>query len=829
MSGRAGLESGLRDARLALRVLRRSPMFTFASAGTLALAIGATTAIYTVVQAVLLRPSPFPDPDRLVMLWETDRASGTVREPASWPDVVDFSERSRALAEVGSMVGIDAMVGGDDGVGRLSGLAVTPGFLEAVGVQPLVGRSFAADDFASGGGGPAILLGEGYWRSALDADPDVVGRSLTVNDAPAEVVGVLPREADLGVNQIHQRADYSAPFAGGEVAIWFALLPDGDGFPRSTHPFLTVARLAPGVAVADAQTELSGIAADLESVYPENQNRGVNVASFSEEVFGPVRAALRVLLGAVLVVLLIACANVANLLLARTVTRSREVSLRRAIGAGTAQLRRQFLVEAAMLTGLGTLAGIGLAYVSLDALLAVAPADIPRLATARIDGAVLALPIGLGLAITLVLGFLPGLQTGKVDAQGSLKAQPGRRASEGRELRALRSALIIGEIALAVTLAVGAGVLLRSFRQLSGVDPGFRSAQVMTVEYRLPEPRYSNGRNMPDWPDVPQVNGFHAQLLERVRGLPGVDAAAVAGFHPLDPGFTNSFVIVGREDELGSYPEIRVRYISPGYTETLGTRLLSGRDVGDGDVAGAPMVTLINRAAAERYFADSDPLGQSLRWWGITRRVVGVIEDERFLGLDTDPAPAAYLPLAQSASMQGTLLLRASTDPSSLLPAIRGQLRELDPEVPLFDPASLEASLAGSVSQPRFASRLLTMLGVVALALALIGVQGMLSYSVAQRLQEVGIRMALGADRSSITRAVLGEGLKLTVAGLTLGVLCALAASGLLRGLVYGVTPTDPATYIIVVVAVLAAALSAMVVPALRASRVDPLTALRAE
>jgi predicted permease len=352
---------------------------------------------------------------------------------------------------------------------------------------------------------------------------------------------------------------------------------------------------------------------------------------------------------------------------------------------------------------------------------------------------------------------------------------------------------------------------------------------VLTVSYQLPERTYGGSPRSPQWPDYPDINGFHSELVRRVEALPGVTAAAVTAFHPLDPGFTNSFVIVGREAELGSYPEIRIREASPHYFEALGITLLSGRDIDDGDVATAPMVTLINRAASARYFGSADPVGQQMSWWGIRRTVVGVVDDERMLGLSEAAPPAAYMPLSQSASLLGTLVVRADVDPTSLVPEIREQLRAMDPEVPVFDAAPLEAAVAETISAPRFSARLLGTLAAVALAVALMGVHGLLSYSVTQRFQEVGIRMALGAPRSRITREVVGEGLRLTGAGMALGMAGALAASGLLRGMVFGVTPTDPITYAVVLVGVLLAAITASAIPAWRASRTDPLTALRAE
>jgi putative ABC transport system permease protein len=364
---------------------------------------------------------------------------------------------------------------------------------------------------------------------------------------------------------------------------------------------------------------------------------------------------------------------------------------------------------------------------------------------------------------------------------------------------------------------------------LSSVDPGFDAAGVVSARYQLPASRYPAAPDTPGWPDIPATNDFHQALQSRLHAIPGVEAAAIASPHPLDPGFTNSFVIVGREVESTDYPEIRTRWVSPGYFQTLDVPLLSGRSIMDGDVATSPPVTLINRTAAERFFPDVDPVGQELRWWGITRRVVGVVGDERFLGLAAAPAPAAYVPVAQGAVGQATLLVRTSAGPSTIVPAIRDELANLDPEVPLFDTAPLQSALAESISSPRFTAVLLASFAGLALLLALVGVHGVLSYAAARRAPEVGIRMALGATRGSVVREIVVNGLRLAGIGVVLGALGALAASRLLRSLVYAVSPVDPATYAVVIGSVLAAALLASLLPALRASGADPSATLRAE
>ncbi|MBW3554275.1 MAG: ABC transporter permease [Gemmatimonadetes bacterium] len=824
--GLAPLEDLGRDVRHAGRLLRKSPGFAAAAVLTLALGIGANTAIFSVVDAVLLSESPFPEPDRLVMVWETDRASDTHHEPASWPDVVDFDERSRTLSEIGAVVGQDFTLGGDGEPERVTGLAVTPNLFQLLGVRPIAGRLFREDegDFAAG---PVVLLGEEFWRGRYGGDPGVVGRPITLNERTGIIVGVAPAAADLGIRQVHERADYAPSFSGDEVDVWQAFRPTADAFPRETHPFLTLGRLAPGVALAAAQEELASIAADLEEAYPENAARGVNLEPYSDVVFGPVRPALLVLLGAVALVLLVTCANVANLLLARTTARSREVAVRRALGAGSGRIRRQFLVESLVLTVLGTAVGVALAFAGLEALVALAPSDIPRLAEAEVDGRVLAFTAGVAGIVALLFGLLPALQTRRMDIHEALQAQPGRRVSEGRAARGFRSALVVAEVALAVMLVIGAGLLLRSFWRLQAVDPGFRAAGVLKAEYQLPGTRYP--RDFSRWPDIPEINGLHVRFLDAVRSIPGVEAATIAGGHPLDPGFTNSFQIIGREAESADFPEIRVRFISAGYLEAVGGELLEGRTVSDADDARSTPVVVINRTAAERYFAEGSPLGQQIRFWGTNRTIVGVIGDERFKGIDQATDPAVYAPLLQNPQQVATLLVRTVGAPLSLALEIRRRLSELDPQLALFGIEPLQATLSGTLSKPRFTATLLLLFAAVALLLALVGVHGVLSYAVARRAPEVGIRMALGASRGEVIRSVLGEGLALAGIGTALGLAGAFLANRLLASLVFGITTTDAGTFVAVPAAVLAVAAVASLAPALRASRQDPIEALRAE
>ncbi|HET7585192.1 MAG TPA: ABC transporter permease [Gemmatimonadaceae bacterium] len=820
------------DLRHALRLLAAHPAFAAAVILTLALGVGANTAIFSVIDAVLLRPSPFAAPDRLVMFWETDRGSHTTHEPASWPDVADYGERARTIRAIGSVLGQDVTIGGEGEPMRVAGLGVTPELLPLLGVRPVVGRLFTPDE-GNPGAQQVAMLGERFWRERYDADPAIVGRTITLDEQPATIVGVLPADADLGIRQIHDRADYAPTFSGEHVAVWLAMRPRAASYPRTTHPFLTVARLAPGATLESAQQEMSAIAADLERSYPENANRGVNLERYSDVVFGAVRPVLFVLLGAVTLVLLVTCANVANLLLARTTARAREVAMRRALGAGDGRIRRQFLVESAVLVLLGSAAGVLVAYAGLRAIVALAPAGIPRLDSASVNGTVLAYAAVLAALVALAFGMLPAVQLRRLDLHGVLTVQSGRRISEGRGGRRVRSSLVVAEVALAVMLVVGAGLLLRSLWRLQAVDPGFDGAHVLKAQYQLPGTRYA--MDLQRWPDIPAVTGFHARLLQAVRAIPGVESAAIASASPLDPGFTNSFRIVGREAESEHYPEIRTRFITPGYLHTLGVPLLAGRDIRDGDDARAPSVVLINRTAAERYFGAGaggagTPIGQVIQFWGTPWRIVGVIGDERFRGVDAPPDPAVYAPLAQAPQQSVTLLVRArGPDPASLAPAVRRALHAADPQLALFGVEPLRATLSESIARPRFSAVLLALFGGVAMALALVGVYGVLGYTVAQRVPEMGIRLALGAARWDVMRVVVGEGIALAAGGVAIGLLAALAGSRILSALVFGVTTTDPATFITVAGAVLLTALLATILPALRATRADPMLALRAE
>ena len=821
------------DIRLAFRLIGKNPGFASAAILTLALGIGANTAIFSVVNGVLLRPAPFADLERLVMVWETDGNSGTTREPGSVPDFLDYKDRSRTLDTLAGVSGNEVSLSapGVDPV-QVAGLNVTYDLLPMLGVSPIVGRTFTpAEDAAKG---PAVaLISESLWRTTFVESPTIAGQTIRVDDRPYEIVGVVPDTSDFGVLQILAAAAYGRGFAArGErtrVDVWLPYQADPQALPRETHPMFMMGRLAPGSSPSAAQSELVGIAADLERAYPVNKARSVNVEALQDVVFGKVRPMLFVILGAVALVLLVACVNVANLLLARSAARGQEVAIRRALGATRGQLLRQFFVESLLITLIAAAAGIALAYAGLQVLVAAGPVDIPRLMLVSIDVRILAVTLGFSIFVGLTFGLIPTLQARTLDLQSTLRDDGGSRGAEGSGSTRLRGVLVVAELALAVMLLAGAGLLIRSFWNLERVDAGFHAEGVLKAEYKLPGTRYPV--NFRVWPNFQEQHAFTAAILERASALPGVRSAAVAGNHPLDPGYTNSFFVVGRREEARTWPEISVRRVTPGYFRTVALSLVRGRLFSDQDATAAAPVCLVNEASAARFFGDRDPIGAQISLYGAARTIVGIVANERFQGLSEGAPIAMYLPLAQapSADGAGVLIVRAEGDPTALASAVRGVIRERDASLAAFGVEPLEATVSRSVSERRFAMLLLGLFALMALALGAIGVHGVLSYEVARRRREIGIRMALGARPDGILKLVVGRSAVLTLVAIVLGGAGAFALTRFLRALLFGVGAWDPATFAAVVVVMGVVALAATAVPAWRAARTDPALALRGE
>ncbi len=819
------LEDLARDTHQAFRQLRRVPAFAAVVVATLGLGIGANTAIFSVLNGVLLRPMPLAEPDRLVMLWETHRQSGTTREPAAWPDYLDFrAGLTGTFTDLAAMMGATVTytpAGAEPA--RLRGLAVTASFFGTLGVQPIAGRLFTPED-TEPGGPRVVVLGERFWRARLAGDLSVIGTPISLTDVPYTVIGVVPDDASVGIDQIHGRAAYHATYQrGGSVEAWLPLQASEATFPRSTHPLLLLGRLQPGTGLAAAQEATAALALDLERRYPVNAGRGVFIEPFERVVLGPIEPIVWLLVGAVALVLTVACVNVANLLLARGTVRTREVAIRGTLGAGLGRLGRQFAVEAIVLALAGTAVGLVLAYGGVAALVALAPPDVPRLDQVRIDGRVLAVSIAVAMTVGLLFGLVPTLQAFRLDLLAALRGDtPGGGTRRVGSL--VRSGLVAAELAFAVMLLVGAGLLVRSFQTVLRVDPGFRTDGVLKAQFVLPNSRYPR-----DWsqvPDSPTMRAFHASLLERVRALPGVVAASIAMAHPLDRGFSNGFLVVGREAEAEHWPEIATRVVSDGYFATVGVGLRTGRLLNASDDAAAPPSVLINRAAADRFFAGRDPLGQQVQFWGSARSIVGVVENERIFGLTETPPPALYLPLEQTVPNTGVLLVRTDRAVPQLANPIRQAIWSIDPALPVYGVEPLIETLADSVAERRFAMTVLGVFAGLALVLALVGIYGVVSYTTAQRTRELGIRSALGASRHELTRLVLRREFRIAAIGVVVGGVGALAATRLMAGLLFGIGRADPLTYAAAVTLVLLAALGAAWLPARRAARVAPVDAL---
>ncbi len=694
-----------------------------------------TTAIFTVVDAVLLRPVPFPEPERLLMVWETDRQTSTTHEPSSFPDFVDFQKRSRTIESFGAFVVGDANLtppAGDPT--RVAVVYANSGFLPLLGAKPLAGRLFTADEDRRRGP-DVIVISDRLWERLFQRDPAALGGIVRINGRARTVIGVLPTDSDFGLLQMLSAADYSRGFADRDgrtrVDLWAPLQGDEETLPRRTHPLLVVGRLAPAATVQAAQEELTAIAADLEKAYPaDNEARGVFVEHLSDVIFGPVEPAMLLLLAAVATVLLISCVNVAHLLMARGATRLREVAVRSVLGADLRRLARQFVIENTVLTIVSAVLGTALVLMVLKVLVVMAPANIPRLAAASVDARVLGVALVLSIVVGLTFGLLPVAQARRVNLLVLLNNADSRAASMGPARGHLRSILIVAEMALAAMLAIASGLLIKSFWQIRQVDPGFAVAGVLKAEFQLPPTRYPVDFRRPDFA---AIHRFNDTLLARVAALPGVESAALAGNHPLDTGFTSSFRIVGREAESATFPEISIRRVTHEYFTTLRVPLVRGRLLEEADGANAQPVVVINEVAAKQFFSAQDPIGQRLEFYGT---IVGVVGGERIFGVAKSPPIALYLPLARLPSPNGAeaLIVRTSGNPSGLASAVQRAIRETDSGLAVFGVEPLADALSASVGDARFVTLLVALFAGLALLLAAIGVHGVLSYDIAQRV-----------------------------------------------------------------------------------------------
>jgi len=795
----------LSDLRFALRTFRKNPGFAAVAVVTLALGLGANTAIFSVVNGVLLRPLPYPEPGRLMALWQNDVASGVVKNTVSVPNFQDW--------ETGNDVFEGMAMWRNNAVTLMAGRApvrvrtgqVSADFFEIMSVRPILGRTFLPDEYRFGAP-PTIVLGYATWRTQFGADPTIVGRQIRLDGQPATLVGVMP-------------ASFAFP---RRAEAWQPLAFDPAQVPGRGLVFLqVVGRLKPGVSLDRARAEMTTIGDRLRREYPnDNANQGVTVLPLREDQVGDVRTALVVLSGAVGFVLLIACGNVANLLLARGVSRQREIAVRAALGAGRRRLARQLLVESLLLAAAGGVGGLVLGLWSFDALVALLPSNLPRIGEIRFDGWVLAYTFALALASGALFGLVPAVRASRGDLTDAL-----RERSTGAGGRRLRNGLVVAEMALAMTLLVGAGLLVTSFARLESVDPGFEPDGVLAVSYILPDARYGTAARQ---------RAFIGKVLERLATAPEVESAGNTTTLPLQGSSLDlTFVVEGQPEPLpDDYPDADFDSVTPGYFETLRVPLRAGRTFRATDTADAPPVVVINEALARKYFPNENPLGRRLRVdWGADppmREIVGVVGDLRHADLGLAPEPAMYTPSAQVSWSFGSFVVRARPG-SDVAAVMRRAVAEVDPELAHGTVAPLARIVASSIAQPLLRARLVAGFAVTALVLAVVGLAGVLGYSVSQRTSEIGVRLALGARPGQIVRLVVGEGLALAAAGTLAGAAGALALGGALTSLLFGVSPFDARVYVGLAALLTAVAAVACYVPARRAALVDPIAALRAE
>ena len=800
------------DIAYAVRKLRGSPMFTVTAVLTLALGIGANTAIFSVVNGVLLKPLPFPQQDRLVRIQFRQQGHGDASTP---PDLADFRTHARAFDGFAHYDGLTAnLVRERAEPERLVGARVSANWFSLLRMKPLHGRFFV-----TGEDSPAaplvVVLSEPLWRRDFGADPAIIGKQIQINAQLVTVVGVAPEgqsypmRAELWMPTRFSVADLSDATRG---ARWLGLL----------------GRVKDAVPLETAVAEADRIERQMEGLFPEKfKERRANAVQLQTAIVGDIKRPLYVIMAAVAVVLLIACANVANLMLVRATAREGEMAVRTALGAGRSRLVRQLITESMILSAVGALAGVLFAKWGMGVLIAMAPDDLPRVKTAAIDGTALAVTAGAALLIGLLFGVLPAVQTSAGDLANALRAGA-RGTRTRRQTNRTKRLIVAAEVALAVTLLTGAGLLIRSFRELMAVDPGFQADHIITMRVLLPEKTYDT---------LPKIQSFSRQLEARVGALPGVRAAALANAVPLDgTSFWLSFAVRGRAPVRQSeQPSASIRVVTPNYFNVLGTPLLRGRSFTADDRANAPRVAIVNQAFVKKFMPNEDPIGQyvELGWRrdGVRQggQIVGVVGDTRDDALESNADPTFYLPFDQTPVDGIVISARTAAPPALLTSGLRAIVRDLDPSLPVYGIQTMEQQVAASVSRQRFYATLLGVFAAVALALAAIGLYGVIAYAVSQRTHELGVRVALGASGDRISRMVISEGLVLTAVGVVVGLAASLAGARLIAKLLYNVKSSDPVTFVGVALLLGVVAACASYIPARRAARVDPLAAMRGE
>jgi putative ABC transport system permease protein len=810
--------------RLAFRSLFKTPGFTAVAIITIALAIGANTAVFSLVNALLIRPLPFKAPQDLILLFEKFSGQGLDQIPVSAPEYLDWEKQTQSYERIAAFNFADFNLTGGEMPERISGAVVTPSLFAVLGVAPVKGRVFNDSEFGEGNDN-VVMISERLWRRRFNSDSQLVGSQVSVNGNSYTVVGIMPAKFEFplplfGVQggTFAERADMWKPIA----------FTKNELESRGSRSYGIIGRLKPGVTVAQAQAEANTIVANWDKLFPDNYEPstrfGASVYPLHDLVIGGMRPALMILLGAVAMVLLIACANLTTMLLARAGAREREFAIRLALGAGRIQLVRQMLSESVLLALFGGTAGVLLAIWGLDLLRSIGSQTVPRLAEVNLDLRVLFVTLVTAVVTGIVIGLIPALASGKPELTEALK-EGGRGSTTGLRRNRLRNALVIAEVALALVLLVGAGLLFKSFVRLQNVNPGFEPKNVLTMEVSLPLMKYPRGKPVAD---------FFAEATRRIKALPGVEAAAFTSILPLSgTNSDSSFAIEGRDAMAEKvFPDEEIRGITPEYFSVLKVPLLQGRFFNDGDQFDGPAVTIVNSSFAKKWFPNQDAVGKRITF-GDPRKpdvkwvtIVGVVGDMRHRGLDLDPKPEYYLAHNQRPYRGMILAVRSAQDPRSLTSAIRREISKLDPDLPAANVRTLEQVAADSIAPRRLSVVLIGVFAAVALVLASVGIYGVMSFLVVQRTHEMGVRMALGAQRGDVLRLVIGRAAKLVLVGTAAGLVLGIMSGRALGAMLFNVGAFDPMTFAGVTVALIAVSLLASYIPAIRATKADPMIAL---
>jgi len=817
----------LKDLRFALRQLVKQWGFTAIAVLTLALAIGATTAVLSLVNALLVRPLPYRAPQQLVLLLQHFKSQNLERIPVSPPEFVDYKTRAHSFEALGAFEYINFNLAGEDKSERISGATVTGGVFPLLGVSPIKGRFFEAEECALGRD-DVVIISARLWQRRFNSDPQIIGTKLLLNGKSFTVVGVMPASFDFPLQlfnlgnggQFGERAEIWKPLA----------FTDEEMKMRGSRGYAIIGRLGARTSVAQTQAEIETINAQMRREHPKNYTQdnsfGGDVFPLHDLAVGGMRPALLILVGAVFLVLLIACANLTTMLLARAAVREREMAVRVALGAGPLRLLKQVLTESVLLALIGGVAGVLLALWGVELLKTIGAQTVPRLREVNIDLGVLGVTLAIAVGTGIIFGLVPGLASARPELTEALK-EGGRSSTQGRRRNGLRNGLVITEVALALVLLSAAGLLIKSFTRLQDVNPGFNPRHALTFEISLPKLQY---------PDDASIVRFNNEAQRRIAALSGVEAAGFSTILPLaGSNSDSSFAIEGRTSNDNSpSPDEERREVSPDYFRALETPLIRGRFFTNADKADAPLVIIVNQAFAKKFWPNEDALGKRIVMGGMSNdpkwiTIVGIVGDMRHFGLDVAPKPEMYVPFAQSAYSTTIYVARSNQDPRALLPAIRREIQAIDPAVPLANVRMFEDVIADSVAPRRLSVILLGVFAGVAVLLASVGIYGVMSFLVVQRTQEIGVRMALGAQRSDVMKLILGRSLKLISAGAAIGLVVTLMSTSTLRALLYNVSAFDTPTFVLVTIFLGAVALAASYLPAMRATKADPMAALHAE